>query len=93
MQILKDNGVSEIKKWGCDGNSGRFDITPDLSVFRCFPLSNWQKKSLTDFSNTKEIENYFDRLMEDYQSHNSNTDFIHQGPCFAYLLSKNVKYR
>lgn len=89
LQILKSYNVVNMK-WGCDGNSGRFDIGVDLSVFRCFPLSNWQKRKLTDFNNFEEIENYFTQLMQKYQSHNSNIDFIHQGPCFSYLLNKSI---
>ena len=89
FKILKKYNVVNLN-WGCDGNSGRFDIGTDLSVFRCFPLSNWQKKKLSDFDNIKEIENYFNKLMQKYQTKNSDTDFIHQGPCFSYLLNKST---
>jgi len=91
IQTLKNNRASDIKEWGCDGNTGRFDIVPDLSVFRCFPLSNWHRKTLTDFNSTEEVESYFVRIMQDYQSHNSNTDFLRNGPCFAFLLNKKLK--
>ncbi len=87
LKILKEYNVTNLK-WGCDGNSGCFDIGTDLSVFRCFPLSDWKKKRLTDFNNSQEIENCFNKAMEKYQVSNSKTDFIHQGPCFSYLLSK-----
>lgn len=87
IHLLKKYNVANMK-WGCDGNSGRFDISVNLSVFRCFPLSGWQEKKLLDFNNSQEIENYFNRLMKDYQSRNSETDFIHQGPCFAHCLAK-----
>ena len=89
LQVLRAYKVVS-RGWGCDGNSGRFDIGTDLSAFRCFPLSNWQKKKLTDFNNPEETEDYFSQLMEKYQSDNSDIDFIHQGPCFAYLLSKDL---
>lgn len=88
-RVLKSYEVANMR-WGCDGNNGRFDIDTDLSVFRCFPLSNWQRKKLTDFNNTKGIEDYFVQFMEKHQSHNSDIDFIHQGPCFSYLLSKDL---
>lgn len=87
LQVLKERRVVG-RGWGCDGNTGRFDIGIDLSVFRCFPLSNWKKKKLADFRNVKEVEEYFGQLMEKYQSGNSDIDFIHQGPCFSYLVSK-----
>jgi len=91
LQILKNYNIVNLN-WGCDGNSGRFDIGTDLSVFRCFPLSNWQRRKLTDFRNSKEIESYLTQLMQKYQSHNSDIDFIHQGPCFSYLLSQDEEY-
>jgi len=89
IEVLKRYNVVNLN-WGCDGNSGRFDIDIDLSIFRCFPLSSWRTKKLSDFKDSEEIENYFSRLMQEYQSHNSDIDFIHQGPCFSYLLSKNL---
>jgi MoaA/NifB/PqqE/SkfB family radical SAM enzyme len=89
LAILKKYQVANLN-WGCQGNSGRFDITPDLSVFRCFPLSNWQRKKLTDFEDSQSVENYFNSIMAKYQSENSKNDFISQGPCFSYLLSRNL---
>ena len=86
LSILKKYRVANLN-WGCDANSGRFDIGTDLSVFRCFPLSNWQRRKLTDFKNPREIENHFTQMMQRYQTDNSKIDFIHQGPCFSYLLS------
>jgi len=88
IRLLKKYNVANIK-WGCDGNSGRFDISTNLSVFRCFPLSSWQKKNLLDFKNAQEIGKYFNQLMENYQSRHSEIDFIHKGPCFAYCLTEN----
>ncbi len=82
QQLIKDYQVV-TKGWGCDGNSGRFDVGVDLSVFRCFPLSNWQTKKLFDFNSVQEIEGYFNKLMEKQRG-----NFIHQGPCFSYSLSK-----
>jgi len=87
FKILKEYNVVNLN-WGCDGNSGRFDIDTDLFVFRCFPLSDWKRKKLTDFEDSKEIEKYFNRLMHKYQKNNSSHNFIHHGPCFSYLLSK-----
>ena len=74
-------------KWGCEGNSGRFDISTELSVFHCFPLFKWKEKKLTDFNNTKEIEDYFLEIMKKYQLRHSNNDFIRKGPCFSHILN------
>lgn len=87
LAMLKKYQVINLK-WGCQGNSGRFDISPDLSVFRCFPLSRWHRKKLADFKRSGEIEGYFDKLMQKYQLESSKIDFINQGPCFAYLLNQ-----
>jgi len=89
QQFIKDYQVV-TKGWGCDGNSGRFDIGTNLSIFRCFPLSDWKTKKLSDFNSIQEIENYFTKFMEEYQSNNFKEDFIHQGPCFSYLLNKHL---
>ncbi len=89
LNILKKYNVVNLN-WGCDGNSGRFDIDTDLSVFRCFPLSNWQRRKITDFRNPREIEGYFAKLMQQYQADNSGINFIHQGPCFSHLLNENT---
>ena len=89
IQVLKEYKIVS-RGWGCDGNSGRFDIGVDLSVFRCFPLSNWKTKRLFDFNNIQEIEKYFDKLMEKQQIR-FKENFIHQGPCFSYLLFQNEK--
>lgn len=87
LEFLKNHQVINLG-WGCDGNSGRFDIATDLSIFRCFPLSEWKSKKLSSFQSSYEIEKYFNRFMHRYQKDNSIHDFIHQGPCFSYLLSK-----
>jgi MoaA/NifB/PqqE/SkfB family radical SAM enzyme len=86
QRFLKNNVVD--LKWGCDANSGRFDIAADLSVFRCFPLSNWRKKNLFNFKNSKEAENYFAGVMRRHQSRHNGKNYIRQGPCFAYLLRR-----
>jgi len=35
------------------------DIGPDMQVWACFPLANYERKSLYDFNNVAEINNYF----------------------------------
>jgi radical SAM protein with 4Fe4S-binding SPASM domain len=39
--------------------SPAIDIGPDLQVWACFPLSNYEKKSLYDFDSVDEIRHYF----------------------------------
>jgi hypothetical protein len=39
--------------------SPAIDIGPDLQTWACFPLSNYEKKSLYDFDNVGEIRRYF----------------------------------
>jgi cyclic pyranopterin phosphate synthase len=41
------------------------DIGPDMQVWACFPLANYEKKSLYDFNNVEEIKKFFNT-----QSHN-----------------------
>jgi cyclic pyranopterin phosphate synthase len=35
------------------------DIGPDMQVWSCFPLSNYEKKSLYDFDNVEEVKKHF----------------------------------
>ena len=36
-----------------------FDIAPDMSVYHCFPLSSYDRKSLFDFDSLEQIEAHF----------------------------------
>lgn len=38
------------------------DITPDMSVYSCFPLSRFQRKSLFDFNSIKEVVEFYRKL-------------------------------
>jgi len=38
------------------------DITPDMSVYHCFPLSNYKRKSLFEFDSLAQIHDHFARL-------------------------------
>jgi len=86
LKTLKEHNVANLK-WGCKGNNGRFDIGTDLSAFRCFPLSDWEKKKLTDFKNIQETEKYFYRKMKDLQGCFPESNHLLNGPCFSCLLS------
>jgi radical SAM protein with 4Fe4S-binding SPASM domain len=47
------------KKFGC---GPAIDIGPDMTVWSCFPLSNFHKKSLYDFNSLQDIMKYFEEL-------------------------------
>ena len=36
-----------------------FDISPDMSVYYCFPLSNYRRKSLFEFDSVEQIDAHF----------------------------------
>ncbi len=40
------------------------DITPDMSVYHCFPLSDYQRRSLFEFDSLLEIEEHFRQLRQ-----------------------------
>lgn len=40
------------------------DISPDMSVYYCFPLSNYQRKSLFEFDSMRHLDEYFLKLRE-----------------------------
>ena len=40
------------------------DIAPDLSVYHCFPLSNYQRKSLFEFDSLQQLDQHFAHLRE-----------------------------
>jgi len=63
MCIFSDEDLGRLFKL----NRGRvmfscgpaIDIGPDLQIWACFPLSNYEKKSLYDFNSMDEIRRYF----------------------------------
>ncbi|MEE9213745.1 MAG: radical SAM protein [Thermodesulfobacteriota bacterium] len=40
------------------------DISPDMSVYYCFPLSNYHRKSLFEFDSMRQIDDYFLQLRD-----------------------------
>jgi hypothetical protein len=40
------------------------DISPDMSVYYCFPLSNYQRKSLFEFDSLEQIDRHMTRLRQ-----------------------------
>jgi len=61
--IFSDEDIGHLFKL----NKGRvlfscgpaIDIGPDMQVWACFPLCNYEKKSLYDFNSVEEIKKYF----------------------------------
>ncbi len=48
-------------RFGC---SPAFDIGPDMSVWCCFPLSNYHMKSVYEFDSIKEIVRFYEEKLE-----------------------------
>lgn len=40
------------------------DISPDMSVYYCFPLSNYQRRSLFEFDSLQQIDEHFTQLRD-----------------------------
>jgi radical SAM protein with 4Fe4S-binding SPASM domain len=41
------------------------DVGSDLSVFRCYALSGYERRHLSDFINYRELESWFERTIDD----------------------------
>lgn len=44
------------------------DISPDMSIYNCFPLSNYQRRSLFEFDNLNEIVAFYQKLKADVRA-------------------------
>jgi len=64
--LFSDEELGKLYKNG--GNKIRFDcgtpldIGPDMTVWNCFPLSNFNRKSIYDFNSIQEIKEYYMRM-------------------------------
>ena len=45
-----------------------FDITPDMSVYHCFPLSNYKRRSLFEFDSMDQLFEHFAQLRQEVKS-------------------------
>ena len=72
------------------------DIGPDMQVWACFPLANYEKRSLYDFDNIEEIKNYFAEqhneirkkrkgIFEECESCNYLKEGLCMGGCLAHF--------
>ncbi len=75
------------------------DVGPDMSVWTCFPLSNYKKTSIYDFDNVHEIRKYYQQIMAEGRKEIAGIfeqcdDCEHlknnlcSGGCFAHIVSK-----
>ncbi|MDR2971932.1 MAG: radical SAM protein [Bacteroidales bacterium] len=75
------------------------DIGPDMQTWACFPLSNYEKRSLYDFDNVSEIIQYFSEQQNDlrkdkkgiFEECKTCTYFEEKlcfGGCVAHLINK-----
>jgi len=56
---LYKNGRGQLK-FSC---GPAIDVGPDMSVWTCFPLSNYKKTSLYDFDNLQQIRKHYDKIL------------------------------
>jgi radical SAM protein with 4Fe4S-binding SPASM domain len=83
-------------RFGC---GPAIDIGPDMTVWACFPLSNYHKKSIYDFNSLQEIGQYYEKQHQAIRIESGGiflecddcryllNHFCHGG-CVAHLLSK-----
>jgi len=75
------------------------DIGPDMSVWPCFPLSSFHRKSLFDFNSLQEVLDYYRRIhdvvrcevggiFEECDDCLFREDGICQGGCIAHSIAK-----
>ena len=76
------------------------DISPDMQVWACFPLSNYKKRSFYDFDNIDEIRKYFSiqngnlrkerkGVFEECQTCTYLKEQLCNGGCLAHLISSH----
>jgi len=75
------------------------DVGPDMSVWTCFPLSNYKKTTLFDFDNVQQIRRYYSKMMNAGKSEihgifeacddcEWRTEKLCSGGCYAHSVSK-----
>ena len=73
------------------------DIGPDMQMWSCFPLSNYEKKSLYDFDNAEEVKNYWVKqhaqirekrkgIFDACKTCNYQKEGLCMGGCLAHLI-------
>lgn len=78
------------------------DIGTDLSCWSCFPLSDFNKKSLFDFNSYRELADFYGKKMEEVRKEvrglyptcddcKFNRSHLCSGGCLAHILNRFVK--
>lgn len=78
------------------------DIGTDMSCWACFPLSNFNKKSLFDFNSYHELHDYYGQKMREVRSEvhglypecdfcENNKRNLCSGGCLAHILNKYIE--
>ncbi|MFC2112024.1 radical SAM protein [Bacteroidota bacterium] len=92
--LFKLNGGNVIFNCG-----PALDIGPDMSVWSCFPLSNYQRKSIYDFDSLNDIRRFYEQLhhkvrteaggiFEECDSCKYREENLCSGGCLAHLLTR-----
>lgn len=66
-----DDQLGWLRRWANPTNfscSPAIDVAPDMSVYHCFPLSQYGRKSLFDFDTLADIDSYFARIKAEVRS-------------------------
>ena len=77
------------------------DVGPDMQVWACFPLSNYEKKSLYDFDNVEDMKKYFTNqhndirkercgIFEECQNCHYLKEDLCKGGCLAHLIDRKT---
>jgi MoaA/NifB/PqqE/SkfB family radical SAM enzyme len=68
---FSDQELGWLRRFSCRGNfhcSPAVDISPDMSLYHCFPLSNYRRRSLFEFDSLSEITTHFGRIRDEIKS-------------------------
>jgi len=84
----------------------RFDIGPDMSVWSCFPLSGYHKRSLYEFNSVTEVIEYYKKIIQNVRKEKAGIykecekciyrkNGLCAGGCLAHILNEvdsNIGY-
>lgn len=106
MCMFSDEELGRVFKYTTGQCSFRcgpaIDIGTDLSVWSCFPLSNYKRRSLLDFNSFREIIDYYGNEMEKVRQEGGGiypecgTCLYRQkrlcsGGCLAHILNRYIE--
>lgn len=106
MCMFSDDDLGKLYKYTLGQLSFQcgpaIDIGPDMSCWACFPLSDFNKKSIFDFSSFRELHDFYEnKMMEirneirglylecDYCDHYKHN--ICSGGCLAHILNNYIE--